>query len=482
MGIIKAAINSISGNLGDQYLEAIEPPSSFSGSVVFAPGVKVRANDPRNTNKNGSDNIVNNGSIIQVWPNMMMIIVDGGKITAASCEPGYYKVDNTTAPSLFAGEFKDTLTDAFERWKFGGITPRTQRVYYINTQEILNIKYGTANPINYWDTTYNAEVFIRARGTYSLKIVNPFKFFAEVISKGDALAKETIDFNDIKGHFNGEFLTALEDSLGKMSNDGIPFHQIRGNTKNLTKYLADALDEEWKELRGMEIISTTFTSSYDEKTQQIMSTRLEAMSMADPNAQAGYMAKNVAEGIKAAGSNAGGATNAFLGMGMGMNMGGNIMQGYQQQQNYQPPQQFQQQRGGFQQGGYQQGGFQQGYQQPMQPQQPMQQPAQPQQPAETQAFAGAATSASSDTWTCSCGAENAGRFCQQCGQQKPEPAPQPSADGWVCSCGTQNKGKFCMECGSPMPAPVTKLKCSQCGFEPAEGTTPKFCPECGNKL
>ena len=461
MGIIKAAINSLGGNLGDQYLDAIQPPETLTETVVFAPGVRVRPNDPRNTNTKGTQNFVSNGSLIHVWPGTMMIVVDGGKIVGASCEPGYFEVSDTTAPSLFGGEFTDSLKDAFERWKFGGGSPRDQRVYYINMQEIRGIKYGTANPLNYFDTMYNSEVFIRARGTYSFKIVDPIKFFTEVIPKGDALANKTIDFNDIREQFNGEFLTALEDSLGKMSNDGIPFSQIRGNSRNLTKYLADSLDEEWNVLRGMVIVMTTFTSSYDEDTQKIMKTRLQGMAMADPNAQAGYMATNVAEGIKAAGGNAAGATNAFLGMGMGMNMGGNVMQGYQQQQqNYQPPQGYPQQ--GRPQGFPQQGGY---------PQQ--------NQPQGGTAMAGTAPAPSADTWKCECGADNTGKFCPQCGKQKPQPTPQPTANGWVCKCGTQNSGKFCMECGSPMP---TKLKCSQCGYEPADGTSPKFCPNCGNKL
>lgn len=465
MGIIRAAINAASGNLGDQYLEAIQPPESLTGTVVFAPGVRVGANDPRNTNKNGSENIVNNGSLIHVWPGTMMIIVDGGKIVSACCEPGYVTVSDTTAPSLMAGELTGSLTDAFERLKFGGTSPRDQRVYYINMQEIRGIKYGTANPLNYFDSMYNAEVFIRARGTYSFKVSNPFKFFAEVIPKGDALANKPIDFNKLKEQFNDEFLTALEDSLGKMSNDGIPFSKVKGNSSNLTKYLADALDYEWHEIRGMKIVMTSLTSSYTEETQEVMMTRLQGMAMADPNAQAGYMAKNVAEGIKAAGGNAAGATNAFLGMGMGMNMSGNIMQGYQQQQqNYQPPQ-------GMPQQGQPQGYPQQGY-----PQQGGYQQNQPQN------MAGVANTQTANSWKCECGAENMGKFCPQCGKPKPEPAPQPSANGWVCSCGTQNTGKFCMECGSPMPTASTKLKCSQCGFEPEDAASPKFCPNCGNKM
>ena len=149
--------------------------------------------------------------------------------------------------------------------------------------------------------------------------------------------------------------------------------------------------------------------------------------------QSGYMAKNIAEGLKNAGSNSGGAMNSFIGMGMGMNMAGNVMQGYQQQ-NY-----------------GQQGGFV---------------PPQPRQPQQKQQNA--------NSWKCECGASNTGKFCNECGKPKPQ-----QSDGWKCECGTVNKGKFCSECGKPMPS---KAKCSKCGFEPSEGQSPKFCPNCGNKL
>ncbi|MEE1282692.1 MAG: SPFH domain-containing protein [Acutalibacteraceae bacterium] len=463
MGIIRAAKNAAMGNFGDQYLEAVQPPKSFTESVVFAPGVRLGANDPRNQNKNGSENIVNNGSLIHVWPGTMMIIVDGGKIISACCEPGYVTVSDAAAPSLMAGEITGSLTDAFERLRFGGISPREQRVYYINMQEIRGIKYGTATPINYYDSMYDSEVFIRARGTYSFKITNPLKFFEQVIPKGAALDNKIIDFNDIKEQFNNEFLTALTDSLGKMSNDGIPFRKVQGNSSNLTKYLADALDYEWHEIRGMQILMTSLAASYTDDTQKIIQEasmlKMQGRALSDPNVQAGYMAKNVAEGIKAAGSNSAGATNAFLGMGMGMNMSGNIMQGYQQ--NIQPQQGFPQQGGYPQQGYPQQGGYQQN---------------------QPQGMAGVASAPAPDSWKCECGANNIGKFCPQCGKQKPEPKPQPTANGWVCSCGTQNSGKFCMECGSPMPVAPTKTKCSQCGYEPEDGASPKFCPNCGNRM
>lgn len=107
-----------------------------------------------------------------------------------------------------------------------------------------------------------------------------------------------------------------------------------------------------------------------------------------------------------------------------------------------------------------------------------------------------------DTWTCSCGTSNSGKFCQGCGKQKPAPAgnwtcscgtsntgnfcqncgeKKPVISGaWQCSCGAMNKGNFCQNCGNKQP---TTVKCSNCGWQPDEGTVSgKFCPMCGTAL
>ncbi len=432
MGIIRAAFNAASGALGDQYGEVIEPPSNMSNTVVFAPGQNARANDRHNTNR-GTSNVVSNGSLIHVWPNTMMLLVDGGKVIAASCEEGYYKVSDSTSPSIFAGQWKDAFKDTFERLKFGGTTPRSQRVFYINMQEIRGIKYGTSNAMNYFDAMYQAELFIRAHGTYSLRIVDPMKFYHEVVDKGSAMSNQIIDINNIKTQFNEEFLTELRNSLGQMSIDGYPIFQLHGNTRNLTKYLNTALDEDWRNLRGMEIVETTISISYDQDSEKIVKERSQGMMFSNPQVQSGYMAKNVAEGIRNAGSNSGGAVGGFMGFNMGMNTGANVMQGYQNQP-YQ-----------------QQGGFQ---------------TPQPRQAGQNN---------NANSWTCSCGATNTGKFCNECGKQK----PQQNSGGWTCSCGATNKGKFCSECGKPMPSGT---KCSKCGYELQPGQSSKFCPECGNKL
>lgn len=52
---------------------------------------------------------------------------------------------------------------------------------------------------------------------------------------------------------------------------------------------------------------------------------------------------------------------------------------------------------------------------------------------------------------------------------------------WICTCGSENKGKFCPECGKAKPAGIPQYKCDKCGWEPDDKTNPpKFCPECGD--
>ncbi len=447
MGIIKAVANAIGGGFADQWLEVYEA-NDMGEHTVFTDGVLIR----KGQNTKGTNNTVSNGSIIHVYDNQFMMLVDGGKVVDYTAEPGYYKVDNSSLPSLFNGELGETVKETFSRIKYGGQTPTAQKVFFVNLQEIKGIKFGTRNPINYFDNFYNAELFLRAHGTYSVKITNPLQFYAEVIPRN----KDRVNFEEIGDQYISEFLEALQAAINQMSADGTRISYVTSKAMELGKYMQDILDEDWTQLRGMEIQKVGIASvSYDEESQKLINMRNEgAMLGSDFNVMRGMAVKNLTEGVRDAGSNAAGAMNGFMGVGMGMNAMNQTLSGLGAMQTPADMQRMGMQQGGMNQG---MGGMNAGMQQ---------NGVNPGMQVET-ANPGMAQGAG---WTCECGHVNTGKFCSECGK----PMPAPAASEWTCECGHVNTGKFCSECGKPAPAASTEWTC-ECGTVNAG----KFCSNCG---
>lgn len=413
MGIIKAIASAIGGSLADQWLEVLEP-DNMSDQTVFTSGVKVRRDDRRNANVKGTENTVSNGSVIHVYPNQFMMLVDGGKVVDYTAEEGYYTVNNSSLPSLFNGSFGEALKESFNRIKFGGVTPTAQRVFYINLQEIKGIRFGTPNAINYFDNFYNAELFLRTHGTYSIKITDPLLFFGEAIPKN----MERVEIQDINEQYQAEFLEALQTSINQMSIDGIRISHVVAKGRELSEYMSNVLDAEWKRMRGFEVQAVGIASiSYDDESKELINMRNKGAMLGDPAIREGYVQGSIARGIEAAGSNEAGSAATFMGLGVGMQAGGAYM-GTASQANMQQMQQNQQN------------------------QQSQQAPA-----GVSQAVAGgqAAPAAANDKWTCAnCSHENDG-------------------------------GKFCANCGTARPQ---RSFCANCGHDLGP-TKPKFCPNCG---
>ena len=468
MGIIKAVTTAVGGALADQWLEAVEP-DDMGDRTVFVRGVQVRRGKGSNTK--GSSDIVSDGSVIHVYPNQFMMLVDGGKIVDYTAEEGYYKVSHSSMPSMFNGQFGEALKESFNRIRFGGVTPGAQKVYYVNLQEIKGIKFGTRNPVNYFDNFYNAELFLRAHGTYSIKVTDPIKFYAEVIPKN----ADHVEIDSINEQYLSEFLEALQTSINQMSADGTRISYVTSKSRELGQYMAQTLDEEWTRMRGMEIQAVGIASiTYDEESQNLINLRNRGAMMSDPSIREGYVQTTIAEGLKNAGSNDSGAMAGFMGMGMGMQMGGGFMgaasnTNMQQMQMNQAPGQMPGNTGMTGMGGQPAGGQPAGNQpmggqpvggQPM-GNQPMGNQPSGVQPAGSQwavpnQMAGMQPGSAGmagqmpgtqpgSAWTCpGCGTSNTGKFCGECGHPRPDTP-------WTCACGNINTGKFCSECGKPRP-------------------------------
>ena len=404
MGLIKATGNAIGSALGDQWREYFYC-DSMAADVLVTKGEKRTSNKRASSNTRGEDNIISNGSIIAVNDGQCMLIVDQGKIVEVCAEPGEFVYDTSSEPSIFYGSLGDNIKQTF------ALIAKDQRVYFINTKEILGNKYGTMNPVPFRVVDNNIgldiDIALRCNGEYSYKIVDPLLFYTNVCGNvTDDYTRDNID-----SMLKTELLTALQPAFAKISDLGVRYSNIPAHTMELADALNDVLSEKWTELRGIKVasfgVNTVTASPEDEKMiKELQRTAvLRNTSMA-----AATLTSAQAEAMKAAASNTStGPMMAFAGMNMANAAGGlnaNTLFNMAAQEQAQ---------------------------------------AQPQQaaPAPQQSAPAAGE------WICSCGAKNSGKFCTECGSKKPE---EPVKMQWFCpECGTKNEGKFCVECGTKKP-------------------------------
>lgn len=439
MGLLKAGIDSISGSLADQWKEYFYCEALNSDTLVVKGEKKV---GKRSSNTKGTDNIISRGSVIAVAEGQCMVIVDQGKVTELCAEPGEFVYDSSTEPSIFAGNLGKNILDTFKgigrRFAFGGEPPKDQRVYYINTKELVGNKYGTASPVPFRVVDTRAridiDIGIKCFGEYSYRIADPILFFTNVCGNvTDSYMRSAID-----GQLKTELLTALQPAFARLSEMGIRYSALVGHTTEIADCLNQELSAKWKQIRGLEIVSFGISSlKADEEDEKMIKDMQRTAAYTDPTMAAARLVGAQASAMETAAGNPNGAMMGFMGIGMAAQQGGmnaqNLFAMGQQQAQSQP------------------------------------QNVPPQQPA----AAPAATAAGG--WTCKCGAKATGKFCPECG------SPKPADNGWTCSCGVVNKGKFCAECGKPKPAGAPLYKCDKCGWEPEDPhNPPKFCPECGD--
>ncbi len=433
MGILRVGIEAAKSVLEDQWREYFYCPS-MDANVLAKKGENRKSK--RGFNTKASDNLISNGSIIAVNEGQAMIIVDQGAIVEFCAEAGEFLYDSSTEPSIFYGKLGENILASFKQFgrrvSFGGDTGKDQRVYFFNTKEIMGNKYGTANPVPFRVVDTNIgldiDISIRCHGEYSYKMTDPILFYKNICGNvTDEFTKEEID-----SQLKSELLTALQPAFGKLSAMGIRYSALPGHTLEMADALNEVLSEKWGGNYGIAISAFGINSVKAPEEDEAMIKELQRNAvLKNPGMAAAHMTAAQAEAMKAAASNtATGPMMAFAGMNMAASAGGINTQAL----------------------------FEMNQQQPVAPSAPVT-PAAPAQ----------------NSWTCTCGATNTGKFCIECGSKKPE------AGFWTCSCGTQNKGKFCMECGSKKPAGVPQYKCDKCGWEPADPTKPpKFCPECGD--
>ncbi len=425
MGLISALVGAAGGVLADQWKEFFYC-EAMDRNVLVRKGTKVISG--RSSNTKGNDNVISNGSKIDVADGQCMIIVEDGKVCEVCAEPGSFIYDTSLEPSIFTGGLGKGILDLFKeigkRFTYGGDPGKDQRVYYFNLKEIIDNKFGTPNPVPFRvvDSKINLDldVSLRCSGVYSYKITNPLLFYTNVC--GNVTSDYTRDMIDTQ--LKTEFVSALQPALGKLSDMELRPNQIINHNTELEAAMNETLSAKWGELRGIEVVNVALGSvTLPEEDQELIKKAQRAAMLKDPNYAAATVAAAQADAMVAAANNEAGAMTGFMGYGMAANAGSNAANLFAIGQQ--------------------------------------QQAAAPAAPAEP-APAG---------WTCTCGHVNTGNFCPNCGSKKPA-----DPGSWTCTCGHVNTGNFCPNCGAKKPEEPGSWTCT-CGHV----NTGNFCPNCGAK-
>ncbi len=324
MGLIHAAIGAATGVLSDQWKEYFYC-DSLSAEVLVAKGQKRTS--LKSTNY-GADNIITNGSLITVADGQCVLIVDNGKVVDFCAEPGEYKYDSSTEPSLFdGGTLADNIKKVFEnmgkRFTFGGEAPKDQRLYYFNTKEIPGSKYGTANPVPFRVVDPRAnidiDVSVKCFGEYSIRITNPILFYTNVCGNVANVYRKS----ELDAQMKSEFLTALQPAFAKISAQQIRYSELPAHTQELADAMNEQLSSKWRDLRGVEIVSCGVNSIVaDDKDEEMLKSLQRAAALKDPELGKGYLAGQFGQAAVDAANNEKGSD--VLGVGIVSNVAAGV--------------------------------------------------------------------------------------------------------------------------------------------------------------
>ena len=350
MGFIKAFAGALGGTFADEWKDFYKPAQGVPATAAIFPIVKEETNNGRGSNTKGSDNIITNGSKIVVPENCALITMQDGQITGFIAEPGgfIWQSDDTNSQSFLGGNgfLSSTIKSSWEKFKFGGIPGSEQLAFYVNLKEIPNNAFGTQSTI-YWDDAFlQTQAGAMARGTYTLKIVDPMLFVKNFVPvKYLQPNAEPFDFADMENEaatqlFN-EVVGTLAQSLAIYSNgeNGQPnrISTIQSDQVGFGKAMAQAVENEysWKADRGLEIVKTAILAiEYDEQTKALVAEaqandvevrKAAKMGQAYSNNMTGMMASATGEAMKGAATNENGAMMGFMGMNMAQNTGANVL-------------------------------------------------------------------------------------------------------------------------------------------------------------
>ena len=330
MGLVRAAVGSIGGTLADQWKDFHTVPQGLPQTAAVFPAVRVGTNAGRGSNVRASEAIITNGSRIVVPEGYGLLTFQDGQLTSLVAEPGAYtwNSEDPASESIFAGDgfVSPLVKQSWQRFKFGGRPGAQQLGLFISLKELPNNKFGTQSVI-YWDDSYlNAQVGATARGSYTLKVVDPILFVRSLLPASYLQNGEVFDFtdpgNEVATQLFTEVVSSLAGAFSRYTNDpsmGNRISNIQRDSVGFALSLSQSVEDayRWMADRGLAIAKVAIVGiEYDEATRELLRVvqRADALSGSRGNSN---LQASVAAGIETAGGVDGAA--GILGLGVAAN-------------------------------------------------------------------------------------------------------------------------------------------------------------------
>ena len=238
------------------------------------------------------------GAQLTVRESQVAIFVNEGQL-ADVYAPGRYELSTSNMP----------IMTKLQSWKYGFNSPFKADVYFINTKQFLDRKWGTSNPVMMRDTEFGM-IRIRAFGVYAFKVNDPATFLREVFG-----TKTLTTAEDVEGQIKRTLVSGLSDAIAESN---IPALDLAANYDELSNYALNAINPKILPL-GLTLTSFVIENiSLPEEVEKSMDKRTSMGVLGDLNKYTQYQA---AEAMREAANNPSGTAGAGMGMGAGVAMG-----------------------------------------------------------------------------------------------------------------------------------------------------------------
>jgi len=277
-----------------QLIDVIEWTDSSSNTMVHR------------YDRNGKEIMM--GAQLTVRESQVAVFVNEGKI-ADVFQPGRYELSTQNMPVL----------TALKSWKYGFNSPFQAEVYFINTKQFLDMKWGTSNPVMMRDSEFGM-VRLRAFGIYSFRVVDPVAFLKEVFGTTELMTVEGVE-----GQIKRTVVSALSDIIAQSK---IPALDLAANYDELGHF---GPQRPLPRIAPLGLKLESFVIENISLPQEVEAAMDRRTSMGVVGDLGKYTQFQAAEAIRDAAQNEGGSAGMGMGMGAGMAMG-QMMQGAMQSQ------------------------------------------------------------------------------------------------------------------------------------------------------